>query len=315
MNFRKLFAQAVEKWPAKVISLALAIFLFVFHRMVTLETRFFYVPLVIESLNSLMPSSPYPRLIMVNLRGEASGINSILEDDIEVFVDMYYIVTPGIYVVPVQWRKRGTAEGVDPLQVSVDPAEITFSLDHRIIKSVPITPNFRGQVDAGFDMTLYDLNPDRVIIEGPAGRIAGVMDLPTEPIDLQGQRSDFSMTVAIQQRDPLLLVRGSGLTEFRGSITQIVPVRNITNVPITITGIREGLTAELEINAGSLHLEGDNRDAVEAFQPAPGFLWVDGSGISEPGIYILNVLTEPAENLIVRVEPREVTIHISSAEE
>jgi len=307
---RKLFEKAAENWPAKVLCLGLAIVLFVFHRMSTLEVRFFSVPLNIERRGALMPSSSYPRMIRVSLRGEANSIYPIMEDDIEVYVDMDAVDAPGTYTVPVQWRKKGTALGVEPLQVTVDPVEITLSLDQKISKFVPLTASFRGNVERGFTLTSYSLNPTQIIIDGPAELMGGIFELYTEPIDLDGRRSDFTATVNILNRDPLIVIRGNGTTEFRGNISQIIPVRNIPNVPITITNLKEGLTGELETMVGNIHLEAENQEAVDHFAPSPDFLTVDCSGISEPGTYVLKVIAADSGGLKLIVDPEEVKIRI-----
>ena len=315
MNVPKLFVKAVRNWPAKVLSLALAIILFIFQRMITLETRFFSVPLVIENLNSMVPSSSYPRMIRVNLRGESNSIYSFLDDDVEVYVDMERVNVPGTYVVPVQWRRKGTAQITQPMQISVDPLEITLSLDYRISKLVPVVASFSGQVETGYNMTSYTLNPTQIVIDGPAELMNGVSEVFTDQIDLSGRISDFSITAAILQRDPLIVIRGNGVTEFRGTITQVIPVRNIQNVPIVITGLREDLTGVLDIRSASIRLEGSSRNTVEAFVPPWDFLSVDCSEIEEPGIYTLSVSARIAENLRVRVDPIEVHIEVVYAEE
>jgi len=311
LNPRKLFAKAVENWPAKVLCMGLAIVLFVFHRMSSLEVRFFSVPLNVERRGALMPSSSYPRMIRVSLRGEANSIYPIVEDDIEVYVDMDAFDTPGTYTVPVQWRKKGTALGVEPLQVTVDPVEITLSLDQKISKLVPLTASFRGNVETGYTLTSYSLNPNQIIIDGPAELMGGIFELYTEPIDLDGRRTDFTATVNILNRDPLIVIRGSGTTEFHGNISQIIPVRNIPNVPITITNLKEGLTGDLETKAGSIHLEGKDQEAVDHFSPSPGFLTVDCSGISEPGTYVLKVNAADSGGVNLIIDPEEVKIAIS----
>jgi hypothetical protein len=313
LDGRKLLAKAVENWPAKVLCIGLAIVLFVFNRMSTLEARFFSAPLNVEHLNTLMPSGSFSRMIRVSLRGEANSIYPIMEDDIEVYVDMEKFVSPGTYVVPVQWRKKGTALGVEPLQITVDPMEISLSLDYKISKFVPLAATFEGQVEAGYTMTSYSLNPTQVIVDGPAGLMGGISELYTESIDLNGRRNDFSVAVNILRRDPLIIIRGNGIAEFQGAVNQIVPVRNILNVPIVITGMKEGFTGELEIKAGNIHLESENQEAVAIFEPSPDFLKVDCSGISEPGTYILRVITGDTGNIKLRVEPVEVKIHINNA--
>ena len=303
----------MENWPAKVLCLGLAMILFIFHRMSNLESRFFSVPLTIEHLNSLMPSVSYPRMIRVTLKGEANSIFPILESDIEAFVEMDKYTSPGTYLVPVQWRKKGTALDVEPLQITVDPPEINFTLDYKISKFVSLVPSFRGQVDSGFTMTSYTLNPTQIIIDGPADLMVNVAELYTEPIDLDGRRSDFSGTVNVMQRDPLVVIRGSGSSVFSGTISRIIPVRNISHVPIAITGLRAGLTGELESRTGSVHIEAENWEPVERFAPPSDFLKVDCSGIVEPGNYILRVQAESVDDINIRVAPEEVGIIIKTA--
>jgi len=258
-------------------------------------------------------------MVRVTLKGEAISIFPIVESDIEVFVEMEKYTAPGKYLVPVQWRKKGTALGVEPLQITVDPAEINFTLDYKISKLVPLLPSFRGQVDSGFIMTSYTLNPNQIIVDGPAELMVNISELYTEPIDLDGRRSDFSGTVNIFHREPLILIRGSGNSVFSGVISQFIPVRNIMNIPIAVTGIMEGLTGELETKTGSIFLEADNREAVDRFEPPPDFLKVDCSGIIESGNYILRVIAESQagtmEGITLRVVPEEVGIVIRAAGE
>jgi len=311
MTARQFFEKALENWPIKVLSLALAIILFVFHRMSLLEDRFFSVPLKIEQRGTLMPSSPYPRMIRIGLRGEANSIYPILEDDIDVFIDIEKFETPGLYTVPVQWRKNGTARGVDPLQITVDPAEITLSLDQKISKLIPVTADFRGQVEPGYAMTGHRLDPSQVIIDGPAELIWNISELRTEPIDLDGRRGNFTLTVNIQNRENLLVIRGNGAADFWGYISAIIPIRNIGNLPVTVTGLQAGLRAEPEITDASVRLEGMNHEMVSGFQPPPDFLKIDCMGITEPGIYVLRVLAGHEDGMTFWTEPEEITVRIS----
>jgi len=310
VNARKIALKAIENWPAKVLSIGLAIMLFVFHRMSALEERIFSVPLYIERSGPLVPSSPYPRMIRVNLRGEPASIFSIMESDIEVYVNMDRLEQPGVYTVPIQWRKRGVTQG-EPVQITVDPIEITLVLDHRISRAVPVTADLRGQVEAGHAMMYYSLNPAQVVIEGPAGLISGISEIFTEAIDLGGRRNDFAVTAHVLNPDPLMIIRGAGTSEFRGNVIQIIPVRTITTVPIAITGLVGELDGELETLTATIRLEGESQAALDAFSPPPGFLRVDASGINQPGTYFLRVLAGNAENVTIRVEPEEISLHVS----
>jgi len=310
LNRKRLIAGITGNWPAKVLSLGLAIIVFIFHRMSRLEERFISVPLRIEHLTSLMPSSAYPRMIRLTLRGEANSIYPILDGDIEVFAEMENFTAPGTYLVPLQWRKKGTALGVEPLQITADPAEISFQLDYKISKFVPLKPDFQGQVDPGFAMTSFSLQPNQIIIDGPADLMMNIAELYTEPIDLSGRRVDFNTTVNVMQSNPLIVIRGSGSIEFLAHISQIIPVRNITHVPITVTGLKEGLSGEPEIKTVNIHLEARNQEEAQKFEVPPDFIKVDCSGIIEPGDYILRVFADNAGDFKLRFDPEEVKIKI-----
>jgi len=312
---RKFLARAVENWPAKVLSLALAIFLLIYHRMSLLETRVFFTPIVIEQLNAMMPSNSYPRIIKVSIKGESQNLNSILEEDIEAYVNLRDIKTSGTYKVPVLWRKKGSAQGVEPLQISVDPMEITFSLDHKISKFVPVAVNFAGQVETGYNMNSYSIDPNQIVAEGPATLMGNLSELQTEPIDLTGRKGDFSVTASILHSDPLIVIRGEGTVIFSASVSQIILVRNIPNVPIAVIGLDEQFIGEPEVKTANIHIEGSDGDAVETFMPSADFLKIDCSQISESGNYVLSVLADAVAGLSLRVEPREVRIQISPAPE
>ena len=134
MNRAKLLAKITEKWPVKVLSLAAAIIISVFYRMHTLETRFFTVPLVVISSETLVPAGSFPGSVRISLRGEAEGIQQILEEDIEAFIYLGRYTSEGSYRVPVQIHKKGSALGIEPLEISVLPIEIPLVLERRLIR-------------------------------------------------------------------------------------------------------------------------------------------------------------------------------------
>jgi YbbR domain-containing protein len=313
LNRSKLLAKAAENWPAKVLSVALAIIIFVFHRMSSLEDRFFSVPLVVEANVNLTPASSFPRVIRVTLRGDANSIYPILEGDIEAYINLKNYDVPGWYRAPVQIRKKGTALGIEPLEVSVDPVEISLELDRRISKYVPLTANLRGSVQAGYDLVSHTLSPVQVVIDGPLTLLGNVSGLYTDFIDLEGRREDFSVTVNILNPDPLVLIRGSGMTEFHGFIRRTVPVRNFTDLPITLNGLDGQFTGEPDVKSGSIRLEGAQAQ-LDMFAPSPLLLYVNCTAISEPGIYTLPVQADlPGGLNLLRQDPREIVLTVSLA--
>jgi hypothetical protein len=161
-------------------------------------------------------------------------------------------------------------------------------------------------------MNSHSLNPTQVIIDGPSGLMGNISELSTEIIDLEGRTGDFTVMVNILNRDPLLVIRGNGITEFHGNISRIIPVRNITDIPIRILNLDDEFTGELDIRAGSVHLEGGNQDELDRFNPPFSFLTVDCSAIERPGSYTLNVAASAVpQNLTLYFEPKTLTILVT----
>ncbi len=151
MNTRKLILSLAVNWPAKVLSVALALILFVFHEMSTLTTRTIIVPLTIETNSAMTPGSAYPRNVRIRLRGESDGVKSILDSDIEAYLDLSMHESEGQYRAPVQIRKKGSALVPEPLEIAVNPLEVSINLDKRINKTFPLAASIQGNAAAGLN--------------------------------------------------------------------------------------------------------------------------------------------------------------------
>ncbi|GHV61526.1 hypothetical protein AGMMS49587_05910 [Spirochaetia bacterium] len=311
LNLKKLILKAVENWPVKVLSIALAIILFVFHRMSILESRVFSVPLRIEQSAGFIPASPYTRMIRVSLRGDKNSIDPIQENDIEAYIDLQKYQAEGSYRAPVQIRKLGTALDVESLEITADPMEIPLELDRRINKVLPLTANIRGSVEEGYDLFSQTLTPNQASVEGPRRLLANITELSTGEIDLDGRNTDFSVTVNILNPDPLLSIRGNRTVEFRAVIQKRVSVRNIESIPITVQGLDEKFAAELDVKLGSVKAEGAQSE-LDSFVPPDFFLSVDASAIDREGNYTLPIAVSlPPELNLERWEPQEVLLTVT----
>jgi len=231
LNRARLFAKITEKWPVKVLSLAAAVIISIFYRMTNLETRFFTVPLLIESNDTLIPTNSFATSVRVSIRGEAEGIQPILAEDIEAYIDLERYANEGYYRVPVQIRKKGGALGVEPLEISVLPIEIPIFLEQKVTRNVSVFAVLSGTVAEGYELTNQSLIPSSVIVEGPRSILDGHhVEFSTETINLDGRYNDFTVMVNIKNDNPILSIYGSNLLEFRGAISRIVRGR-ITETP------------------------------------------------------------------------------------
>jgi len=229
MSSRELFVKITEKWPVKILSLAAALLISFFYKMSTLETRFFSVPLHVESTDLLVPASSYPQMVKINLRGEKNSIFPILDEDIEAYIDLGKYTLENTYRIPVQIRKKGSVLGIEPLEITVEPADILIKLENKTSRTVDISPSFHGFIAEGYDMSSQIINPSSVTVEGPRSNVEALQEINTAEIDLDGRNKDFSILINIINNDPLIVIHGSRMIEYRATIKQIARETQVYN--------------------------------------------------------------------------------------
>ena len=217
----KFLLKITEKWPAKVLSVAAALILSIFYRMNTLEIRTFTVPLQIETSNIMIPASSLPSTVRVNLQGESNSIYPILEEDIVAYIDLDRYTSEGMHRIPVKIRKKGSALGIEPLEVSVAPIEIPLLLEQMVRRDIPIKPVFRGTIARDHELIYQSIIPESVYVEGPKSALDRLYEFNTETIDLDGRYDDFNVLVRIINTNPLIIIHGNRMAEYNGNIRRI----------------------------------------------------------------------------------------------
>jgi YbbR domain-containing protein len=240
-----------EKWPVKIISVAAALIIAIFYRMNTLETRTFLAPLHVETNNMLIPVSTIYNNVKISLRGETNSIYPILEEDIEAFIDLDRYSNEGTYRVPVQIRKKGSALGVVPLEISVLPIEITLVLEKKIRLDIPVFPVFRGTIASGYEIASQTIFPENVAVEGPRSSVEALFEFNTEAISLEGRRDNFSVIVNIINNNPLITVYGNRMLEYHGVIRKIEIEPPVVILPPVIVEFTEELDELQETEGGA----------------------------------------------------------------
>ncbi|MDR0637474.1 MAG: hypothetical protein LBG27_00990 [Spirochaetaceae bacterium] len=287
MSKIKLQELILRNWPAKILSVGCALVLFVFYQTSTLEERFFSVPLLVEGADKMVPANQYPKMIRVTLRGNANSIYPVINSDIETFIDIGDTNEKGTRHFPVQVRKKGTALGVETLEIAVDPMEITIELDTKFSAFMNVLPRTQGEVAVGFELTRKTLNPSRIRIEGPEGLVRRYTELSTEAIDLEGRNADFTVITRVANPDPLIALQGESIIEFHGEVRPVLIIRSFTAVPVEARNLNEQLRFAEPPEFGELRLEGPQNE-LEAWK-SEGNVFVDCAAITNPGEYDLPI--------------------------
>lgn len=310
MKTRDLVIRLTRNWPAKIISLAAAVLLFLFYRFNSLEERFFSVPVRLELNENFVPAGPYPKSARVVLRGKEEGIFLIKEDDIDVYVDLSSHNTEGIFRAPLEYRKIGTAQRIDPLEIRLEPFEATVELERKMVATVEVVPVIHGYPEEGYELAEYSVIPGRIEIEGPRSHVSEVDSVQTEVVDLTGRSTDFTVRLMIESTDPYITFRGGDIVEFVAVIREAVMAKTYENLGVFPAGLAEGLEVEPPRVRGSIKVQGTQL-FLEEFKATGLGLAADCSNVSEPGVHTVPVRPRvPPELLVLSYEPERVDLEV-----
>ena len=299
MWIRRFFRSIVRNWPAKILSFAAAIFLFLFHSVNSMEERYFTVPLQIQVSEGYVVSGSYPQSVRVTIRGNGENIYRILEEDIRVYADFTSHRSEGIFRSPVEYRGAGTSSLAGNVEIGVEPGELTLEIERNIRKNVEVYPSMTGIPAKGYEMTQFFINPNTVQLEGPRSHLEEIDTVLTETIDLTGRTSDFTQKVILSKEDPYLVFPGESSVEFLGIIRESILIKDFMDVGMVWLDLDEGLLIEGVPAGGTIKLQGPQL-SLEALNPSDIFISADCSSVQEPGLHQVEARPEvpPGVNVL-----------------
>ena len=277
-----------EDWAAKVLSLAAAIALFSFYQLNKLEERPLSVPVTVLTNGQFVPASQYARTVRLVLRGESNAIYAVLERDLVATLDLREFTSAGVFRVPIMIEKRGSALGIDPLEIRVEPGDIAIALEPRVVKQLTVLPSFRGFLETGYELVSFAVNPPAVEVAGPAGLMAGLADIAVDPIELSGRSADFSLQAQLQKKDALMEILGDGTVQFSAEVRKAIMYRTFQDLSIAPRGLAEGLVLSSILPLASARVAG-SRGELEGFVPEGELFVADLGGIDSAGVHTVAV--------------------------
>src|SRR5262245_19675006 len=120
--------------------------------------------------------------------------------------------------------------------VKISPAIITLNFERTQQKVVPIRPRILGRPAAGHEVAEVTSQPAEVQVLGPKSRVNDVESAYTEPISVDGARSDVVERVAIGIEDPLLRIQGTPRVEVTARVREVHDTRTLEGLPIALRG-------------------------------------------------------------------------------
>ncbi len=308
----KALTRLQKNWPIKILSLVAAVLLFLLNAVVGLEERYVNVPIELELPTNLVPNSSYSNNARVGIRGEPDDIWTISENDIEVFVDLRGVTAEGVYRRPVEYRPTEAIRDVDPLEINIEPEEVTISLEEKLGRNIPVVPQITGAPPEGYVLDDWVITPNSVLLEGPRSLVEPIEELRTEEIDVSNRRDDFSLRLTLVTPDPLIHVPGGGIVDFSARIEERIVTRTIEDVPVVVAGLRDDLRLATPLPTGFVQVQGREL-AVDEILSDEVLLIVDATDVEQAGTATIPVRASLSQEIkVVNYDPRQVELVVEA---
>ncbi len=318
MNTKHLLDKILDKWPAKVICLVIAIFLYFFHQASLIDSKTIIVPLEIIEHGMVMHVGNPEKSVTVVVRAEDEAIKSILSSDITASVCLDTITEKGTYNLPVKISLSESLLVYDPFEVKLRDDTVSIDVERKAVKYVPIVPSVVGEVAHGYEIESISMTPSTVEIYGPESVINDTEQIFSTRLNVSNAETNFSTETSYQQYNKLINVIDEGPFKAEVAVKPISMERIFESVVVEIINLSEELIINEELPKVTLKISG-NMPVLENYILSKHAVQLNLREITEPGTYELplrfvlpanlQLIDKSDEKLIVTViqKPEEKT--------
>ena len=168
--------------------------------------RSYDVPIALVGVpRDVIVMEPVQESIGVRLRGPLKALRSLSSQNLEITIDMRDAKAGSLRAL-IRPQALNIPPNVEV--ISLEPASISFRIEPRRNKNVPIRPFFVGQLPEGLSYSEESVrvDPPTALVSGPASAIRAIDAVFTDRIVLTGRSQSFRQTVAVVSDVPLVRV-------------------------------------------------------------------------------------------------------------
>lgn len=316
MNIRKLIDRIAENWAAKVVCLIIAFLLYIFYRTSTLQEKTFTIPLTVQAEGLMMPVSDLPKYIKLSVKTTQENMASIKEKDFSAKINLDNFVEAGEYVVPVVVSASEELELLDVFECRPKTEYFNVILDEKILKYIPVEVAQSGNPAYGYSVEEFDVSPATVKVVGPSRIVEKTSKIYTKKVIIGGAATSFSKDVKLDNINSKITLLPE--SDFKVTV-KIVPTEETRTYEKIVPSVRnlkenlevENFSAEISVQAAGTTL------LLDSLSLSSGSVYIDLSGINEPGEYELpvnidipagiTIVSRSSENVVVKISEKNIS--------
>lgn len=192
----------------------------------------------------------------------------------------------------------------------VEPSRLVVQLEKALIKEVPVKLVTLGQVPGDHKMVQSGIEPQKIMIEGPASITRKIKDIETAPVELNGLTGSHSLNVGLIHGDERVALSQS-FVEFKyvvqptraNMILKNIPVKFLSSKLVKGANRRSVNLMVLADNEEKLEYGKKDIEVIADVPPgAKGKVGVELKANLPPGLHLLEI------------QPSQITIELEETE-
>lgn len=289
MESKNFFSKILENWPIKIICVALAIFIYIFHTISSLEKKTFDVPVEIINDGLMTTASFVPNYAKVTIRTTQTNmvhINAQTMLRANIYLNNY--TSAGKVEVPVNVELLDQSIMIDPLEVTVAPEKISVVLDDKIQRYIQIEPMLYGDVDSNYKISHIKVSPSSVKVIGPKSIVDNTKQIYTTKVNVKGAVKSFSIQVGLDQTSSLIKVIPEDIIRVSVTVDYRSDTKVYQKVQLLVQNLDESLEIVNAIPLVSFEITGPKNEVVK-YKLSDKTVYINCSKITAAGRYELPV--------------------------
>ncbi|WP_339138312.1 MAG: CdaR family protein [Candidatus Electrothrix sp. GW3-4] len=272
----------------------------------------------IEVLNlpkNLVIYNQYQKEVSVILRGPRGIIQEVRNRPPSLSLDLSE-AKPDTIVLNTESLSFPLPSGISILRMQ--PASITLSIDKLVERELPLTAVTEGDVADGYFLKEVSLNPNKILVSGPASLITQEQVLKTYVINLSGLNHSTTLPVHLDLSPEFMELIGETTVVAKLAVADKFVEKKVRNIPINIRDSAQ----EVRVKPDSLTVVAGIPEKLISETPVLSMLFrasvsagsgefprqvpVTVNGVSVPGHEPIKIIShKPTEVKISLVEKKE----------
>lgn len=284
MKMNEFWLKTTHNLPAKIISVSLAIILYLSNQMISLETKNFAIPITVKETGSMVITNTLPQTVQVSIKSNEENISDIVASDVSLQLDTSQYLESGKYEIPLDLITSSNLVSIDPLQIELMQKSITVYLQKRIGKWVPLIPDYIGECAYGFQVTNISFEPESVYVSGSELSIKSISNIKADKIILTNKNMSFKTEAFIHNFSNALKIEQPQEILVSIEIKPIYQTQVFSDIVVQSENLMDTLEIVGELPKVSIELYGTQLD-IESYKSSLINVFVDFSEITEAGEY------------------------------